>query len=60
LHLAFMDYCLGAGHDAQWVNVHGATNCHTVTLPLSLGAGGMRKGSKGTVIISGIELVSYP
>ena len=60
LHAAFMDYCIGAGHDAKWVNAYVALKCHTITLPLSLAVGGMRKGTKGNVIISGIELVSYP
>ena len=60
LHAAFMDYCIGAGHDVKWVNAFVALKCRTITLPLSLAAGGMRKGSNGNVIISGIELVSYP
>ena len=60
LHAAFMDYCLSAGHDRKWVNDFVALNHLRVTLPLALAAGGERRGSRGTVVVSGLELVSYP
>ena len=59
LHCAFLDFCTSEGETVEWVNDNVAME-RDLTLKLSVEFGGTRKGTKGYVIVAGIQLVTYP